>query len=179
MKKIAALLLVLNVVPVAAQTAAPVAPPPAAKPTLAELGLFIYPAKGQAPDQQKADEGACYQWAETQTGLTTTGGSVDTKAAADAAKKQTADATQGAAVVGAAKGAVVGVAIGAIAGDSGQGAAIGAIAGAIGGRRAKKAAEAQAAQAGAQQATQANQQALNTFRKAASACLEGRGYTVK
>ena len=29
------------------------------------------------------------------------------------------------------------------------------------------------------EAVQANQQAIDTFKKAAAACLEGRGYTVK
>ena len=178
MRTTAALLLVLAAGPLAAQTVAPVAAP-AAKPTLAQLGLFIYPAKGQTPDQQKADEAACTTWAETNTGLTPSTGTVNTEAAAAAAKQQAADKTQGAAVAGAAKGAVAGVAIGAIAGDAGKGAAIGAVAGAIGGRRQKKSVEAQAAQAGAQQATQANQQAIETFKKAAGACLEGRGYTVK
>ena len=173
------LLMMLATGPLAAQVATPAAPPPAAKPTLAQLGLFIYPAKGQTPEQQKADEDACYQWAETQTGMQVGSGTVDTKAAGDAARSQAAEQTQGAAVAGAAKGAVAGVAIGAIAGDAGKGAAIGAVAGAMGGRRAKKQAEAQAAQQGAQQAQQANQQALETFKKAAGACLEGRGYTAK
>ncbi|MGH7675196.1 MAG: hypothetical protein ACREMV_07980, partial [Gemmatimonadales bacterium] len=65
-----------------------------------------------------------------------------------------------------------------IAGDAGTGAAIGA-AGAMGGRRAKQRVEAEAAQAGAQQAQAQNQQAVDTFKKAAGACLEGRGYAVK
>ncbi len=134
MRIVAALVLALIAASLAAQTVAP-APPPAAKPTLAQLGLFIYPAKGQTPDQQKADETACTGWAETQTGLTASTGTVNTDAAAQAAKQQAAQQTQGAAVKGAAKGAVAGVAIGAIAGDAGQGAAIGAVAGAIGGRR--------------------------------------------
>jgi hypothetical protein len=162
-----------------AQVATQTAPPAAAKPTFAQIGLFIYPAKGQTPEQQKLDEDACYGWAETQTGTTMGTGSVDTDAAAKAAQQQAAEQTQGAAVVGAAKGAAAGAAIGAIAGDAGKGAAIGAVAGGIGGRRAKKSAEAHAAQAGAQQATQTNQQMIETFKKAAGACMEGRGYTVK
>jgi hypothetical protein len=178
MRNTAALVLLLTAGPLAAQTVA-VAPAPPPKPTLAQMGLFVYPAKGQAPDQQKADEAACYTWAETNTGLVPSAGTVDTEAAAAAAKQQAAEKTQGAAVAGAAKGALAGVAIGAIAGDAGQGAAIGAVAGAMGGRRKKKAVEAQAAQAGAQQAVQSNQQAIDTFKKAAAACLEGRGYTVK
>jgi hypothetical protein len=162
----------------AAQTAVqqqPAAPPP----TLAQIGMIIYPAGGQTPEQQQADEAACTQWAEAQTGLTLQAGGVDTQAAAQAAQQQAAQATQGAAVVGAAKGAAVGVAIGAIAGDAGKGAAIGAVAGGVAGRRAKKQAEAQAAQQGAAQAQAQNQQAIDTFKKAAGACLEGRGYSVK
>ena len=30
---------------------------------------YVYPAKGQSPDQQKKDESACYQWAVQQTGI--------------------------------------------------------------------------------------------------------------
>jgi hypothetical protein len=161
---------------VAAQVAtqASQAPPP----TLKQIGMIIYPAKQQSPEQQAKDEAACTQWAESQTGIKLQSGSVDTEAAAKAAKEQTAQATQGAAVAGAAKGAVVGTAIGAVAGDAGDGAAIGAIAGAAAGRRRKKQAEAVAAQQGAQQATAQNQAMVDQFKKAAKACLEGRGYTV-
>jgi hypothetical protein len=147
--------------------------------TLEGIGMYIYPAQGQSPEQQQADESACTEWAESQTGLTLQAGSVDTQAAAAAAEQQTADATQGAAVGGAARGALAGVAIGAIAGDAGKGAAIGAVAGGIGGRRAKKSAEAQSAQAGAAQAEQQNQAAIDSFKKAAGVCLQGRGYTVQ
>lgn len=147
--------------------------------TLAGIGMYVYPANDQTPEQQRADEAACTEWAEAQTGLTLQAGSVDTQAAAAAAEQQAADATQGAAVGGAARGALAGVAIGAIAGDAGKGAAIGATAGAIGGRRAKKSVEAQSAQAGAEQAVEQNQAAIDAFKKAASVCLEGRGYTVQ
>jgi hypothetical protein len=176
---VAALTLFLNGAVAAAQTAAAPPPPPPPPPTLAQIGMFVYPAKSQTPDQQKADEAECTKWAEGKTGLVLQAGKVDTAAAAEAARQQTAQATQGAAVGGAAKGAVAGAAIGAIAGDAGKGAAIGAVAGAAGGRRAKKQAEAQAAQKGADQAVAQNQQALDTFKKAAAACLEGKGYTVK
>ncbi len=147
--------------------------------TLAGIGMYIYAANDQTPEQQQADEAACTEWAEAQTGLTIQAGSVDTEAAAAAAEQQAADATQGAAVGGAARGAAAGVAIGAIAGDAGTGAAIGAVAGGIGGRRAKKSAEAQAGSAGAAQAEEQNQAALDSFKKAAGVCLEGRGYTVQ
>jgi hypothetical protein len=147
--------------------------------TLSGIGLVIYPAGGQAPEQQQADEAACTDWAEAQTGLSIQAGSVDTEAAAAAAESQAADATTGAAVGGAARGAVGGAAIGAIAGDAGTGAAIGAVAGGIGGRRAKKGAEAQAGYAGAEAAVEQNAAAIDQFKKAAGVCLEGRGYTVQ
>lgn len=176
-------IMTVAVAALAAQTASQVQPPaapPPPPPTLAQLGLIVYPAKDQPKEQQAKDESACSDWATAQTGIRlTAGGAVNTDSAAAASKAQMADATQGAAVAGAAKGAVVGVAIGAIAGDAGTGAAIGAVAGGVAGRRAKKHAEAQAAQAGAKQATQANQAMIDQYKKAASVCLEGRGYTVK
>ena len=156
------------------------APPPgAAKPTLKSIGMMIYPAKGQSPSQQAADETACTTWAESQTGLVLSGGKVNVDSAAKASQQKAADATQGAAVVGAAKGAVGGAAIGAIAGDAGKGAAIGAVAGAMGGRHKKKQAEQQAAAQGAQQAQAQSQAATDQFKKAAAVCLQGRGYTVQ
>jgi hypothetical protein len=160
-------------------TAPQQAPPPSPPPTLAQIGMIIYPAKEQTPDQQKADEAACTQWAEAQTGLKLQAGGVNIDSAAQAAQQQAAQATQGAAVRGAARGAAGGAIVGAIAGDAGEGAAIGAVAGAVAGRRARKQAEAQAAQQGAAQAQAQNQQAIDTFKNAAAACLEGRGYTVR
>ena len=42
--------------------------------TLSSIGMFIYPAEGQSPEQQQADEAACTQWAESQTGMVPRGG---------------------------------------------------------------------------------------------------------
>jgi len=141
------------------------------------LGVLAYPAKGQSAEQQRTDETECYAWAKGQTGfdpLTTT---VDPAAAAAAAQQQTADATQGATVVGAAKGTAAGALIGAAAGDAGKGAAIGAASGAVVGRSRKKRAEKQAAAQGANAAAGAANQQVDTFKKAVGACLTGRGYT--
>ena len=183
-RSLVAAALVLGAVALAPAAVAQVTPtqqpaPAAAPPTLKQIGMIIYPSKGQTPQQQAQDEAACTQWAEAQTGLTLSGGTVNTDSAAKAAQQKTAEATQGAAVAGAAKGAVAGVAIGAIAGDAGTGAAIGAAAGAMGGRRKKKQAEQQAGAAGAQQAQAQSQQMTDTFKKAAGACLQGRGYSVQ
>lgn len=149
------------------------------KPSLTQLGMVIYPARKQSSAQQAKDEAACSAWAESQTGISVQGGTVNTEAAGKAAGEQAAHATEGAAVRGAAKGALAGVAIGAIAGDAGKGAGIGAIAGAMGGRIARKRATKQAEAQGAQQAAAQNQEMVNQFKKAVAVCLEGRGYTAR
>jgi len=146
-------------------------------PSFSLLGLIVYPAQGQSPEQQAKDEAACWDWAEAQTGMQIVVGSVDTEAAAEAAGDQAADATAGAAVGGAAKGAIAGVAIGAIAGDAGKGAAIGAAAGGMAGLRGRRQAIAAAEQQGAAGAVAANEEAINQFKNAGSVCLQGRGYT--
>ncbi|NEU09564.1 hypothetical protein GZH53_14655 [Flavihumibacter sp. R14] len=138
----------------------------------AGLKLFVYPAKGQSKQQQKADEFECYKWSMEQSGIDPLN-----LPKVQAAPEQTGPT--GGAVVGAAKGAAAGVAIGAIAGDAGEGAAIGAVAGALSGRRRGK--QAQAQQNQQSQADAANKEAelKNSFIKGFSACLEGKGYTIK
>ena len=160
----------------AAQVASTTPPPP--KPTLAELGMIVYPAQQQSAEQQLADEEACYMWAETQTGIQLSTGAPDTEAAGQAAGAQAARATEGAAVAGAARGAIAGVAIGAIAGNAGKGAAIGAAAGAMGGLSARRSAIARAQAGGAQQAQEANRELVDQVKRAVGVCLQGRGYTV-
>jgi hypothetical protein len=142
-----------------------------------KLRLIVYPAQGQTPQQQAADEQACYAWAQQQVDPSAKGPNPDS--AAQASKAKVDSATQGAGVKGAAAGAAGGALIGGVAGDAGQGAGVGAIAGALRARRAKREAEQQAeqqARAGAQ--AQASQQA-DMFRRAMVACLQGRGYTVQ
>lgn len=131
---------------------------------------YVYPAKGQSPDQQKSDEAACYSWAVQQTGFDP----AKPPPAQAVAKPPTtaAGTTPGAGLRGAAVGAVVG---GAIGGDAGTGAAVGAVAARSQSRRQNAAATQQAQQQ--QQAATQQQQAA--FGKARAACLEGRGYTVK
>jgi hypothetical protein len=116
-------------------------------------GSYVYPARGQSPEQQNRDQYECHNWAVAQTGVNPT--------AAAAAPPQ------GGAVRGAARGAAVGAIGGAIAGDAGKGAAIGAATGGVfGGMR----------QAG-QRAQQQNANAA--YQQALRACLTGRGYSVQ
>jgi len=129
---------------------------------------LVYPAKGQSAQQQGNDDGACYVWAKQTTGI-------DPALVAPPAPATGPATGGGERVQGAARGALGGVAIGAIAGDAGQGAAIGAVVGTMaGGHRARKNQEAQNQQAQAQ-----HQQQIDTFYRAYSACMEGRGYTIK
>ena len=130
------------------------------------------PSKNQSKQKQKEDEFECYKWAMEQSGIDPL----------NLPKVQAAPAETGptgGAVVGAAKGAAVGVAIGAIAGDAGKGAAIGAVAGGVAGRRAGKQAQAQQNQQSQAAATKSEQDMKNSFMKAFSVCIEGKGYTVK
>ena len=131
---------------------------------------YVYPAKGQTPEQQKADEAACYSWAVQQTGFDP----AQPAAPQQAAKPPTtATGTQpGAGVRGAARGAVVGE---VVSDDASAGAAAGAVAARGQSRRQNAAASQQATQQ--QQAAAQQQQAA--FTKARAACLEGKGYTVK
>lgn len=131
---------------------------------------IAYPAKGQSATQQNRDEGECYSWAKQKTG-------VDPAAlAASPPPLKTGPAIGGGQrAAGAARGAAGGALIGAIAGDAGKGAGIGAVAGTMAGGRQARMGQA----AGNQQIVAGQQQALHTYYRAYSACMEGRGYTIK
>jgi|WetSurSiteA1Bulk_404760.scaffolds.fasta_scaffold18724_2 hypothetical protein len=144
-----------------------------------KLGIIVFPAKGQTPEQQEADEWACLEWSMNQAGLGPDAGQQDPQAAGDAAKAQAKDATKGAAVAGAAKGAAAGAMFGAILGDTGEGAAVGATAGALKGRKAKKQAEAKAESQAEAKVAADNKAKLDTIKKGMAACLESKGYTVQ
>lgn len=136
------------------------------------LKLYAFPSKGQTQKKQKADEFECYNWAMEQSGIDPLN-----LPKVEAAPVQSGPT--GGAVVGAAKGAAAGAAIGSIAGDTGKGAAIGAVAGGLAGRRAGKQQQAQANQQSQAAATQAEADMKASFTKAFSACMEGKGYTIK
>jgi hypothetical protein len=136
------------------------------------LGIYVFPGKDQKPDQQATDEQACYSWAVQQSG-------VDPLNMTATKPDSVAKGPDGSAVKGAAKGAIAGVAIGAIAGDAGKGAAIGAAAGGMGGVAGKKKKDAQKQQQAQQQAAATDKAKIDSFKKAYSACLEGKGYSVK
>ena len=123
------------------------------------LGLYVFPSNDQNKDTQDADEVACYKWAKEQTGI-------DPINPPQVEVKQADSGPDGSAVVGGAKGAAAG-------------AAIGAVVGGLGGRRARIAGD-QAEQQQNVQAAQAQEKGMmDNFKKAFTACMEGKGYTVK
>ena len=153
----------------------------AAQPSLtARLGLHAFPAKGQSPTQESADQSQCFSWAKTQTGIDPFALQVQAAQAAPPPpdKQAVANAGQGS----GARGAAGGAAIGAIAGDAGKGAAIGATVGLVQRRRQRKQAEADQQahyESSSAASSAAFSQARANFDKAFAACLEGKGYTVK
>ena len=136
------------------------------------LGVYVFPANNQDQATQDADEMACYKWAINQTGYDPLNPPVVQGATVDRSP-------DGRAVGGAARGAAGGAAIGAIAGDAGKGAAIGALVGGVRGRRSKVVGDEMQQQANDQAAAAKSQELHNDYIRAFSACLEGKGYTVK
>jgi len=135
---------------------------------LAQQKPVIYPAKGQSTEQQQKDDGECYVWAKNTTG-------VDPAALASATPTTPAP-PKGQVAKGMMRGAVGGAVIGEVADDNaGGGAAAGAVVG--GARSAHKGKQAQAQQQ--RQATASQQQAMSTYYRGFSACMEGRGYVLK
>ena len=136
------------------------------------LGLYVFPKNDQNSEQQDADEVACYKWAKEQTG-------VDPINPPEIQAEQVDRSVDGTAVRGAAHGAAAGAAIGAIAGDAGKGAAIGAVAGGLRGRRAKVVGDEMEQQYNNAEAEAQEQELMNNFKKAFTACMEAKDYTVK
>lgn len=136
------------------------------------LGLYVFPSNEQSQETMDADEIACYKWAKEQTG-------VDPINPPQVKAAEVDRGPDGSAVVGGAKGAAAGAAIGAIAGDAGKGAAIGAVVGGLAGRRSKKHGDAVEQEQNNQAAAQTQKTLMDNFNKAFSACMEGKGYTVK
>jgi Glycine zipper len=159
---------------------------PTGKSLSATLEVYAFPKEGQTAEQQSKDEAACYDWAVSNSGIDP----FSAQKQADQAQQETEqqaqaaqESTRGAGARGAVRGAAAGALIGEIADDdAGEGAAYGAAVGAVASRRGarRESAEAQAQieeQGNAQQ--QATAEQIGNFKKAFSACLEGKDYLVK
>jgi len=136
------------------------------------LGLYVFPSNDQDQITQDADEMACFKWAKERTGF-------DPLNPTQVVAAEVDTSLDGSAVKGAARGAAAGAAIGAIAGNTGKGAAIGAVAGGLRGRRAKKYGDAAQQQNNEAAAAAKEQELANDYNKAFTACMEGKGYSVK
>lgn len=159
---------------------------PAGKSLAATLEVYAFPKEGQTAEQQSQDEAACYDWAVGNSGvdpfkLRAQGETAEAQAAQQTQAAQ--QATRGAGTRGAVRGAAAGALIGEIADDdAGEGAAYGAAIGAVTSRRAARRASAEAQQQVQQQSAaqqQASAEEAGNFKKAFSACLEGKNYLVE
>ena len=157
------------------------APPPAPNPQ-----IFVYPNNGQSADQLDRDRYGCNSWAVKQSGFDPSQAQVPPHERVQVVAMGPPPGTN--TVAGAATGAVLG-AIVSPPRAAGGGALIGALAGAIIGASADAANQQRTEErtAAIQQSydqrdlqTQARfEQRSRDYRRAISACLEGRGYTVK
>lgn len=136
------------------------------------LGLFVFPNENQDQETQDADEFASYKWAMQQTGF-------DPMNPTKVLPEETDDAPDGSALVGGAKGAAAGAVIGAISGDAGKGAAIGSVVGGMAGMRSGRYSNQVEKQQKEKAAAEKETKMLEDFKKAFSASMEAKDYTVK
>lgn len=158
----------------APREAPPAQPPPSTQ-------VYFYPTKGQSAARQERDRYECYLWAMKQTGF-------DPSQPMLAPHQRFEVLPSPPPGQDTAAGAITGAVIGAIVsprGRSAEGAVVGAVAGAMIGAASDTARQAEAErvqrkydQRDAQRMAQLEQQAAD-YRRAMTACLEGRGYTVR
>jgi len=156
-------------------------PPPAPTPPPPQTEVFFYPAHAQTAAQQDRDRYECYLWAVRQSGFDPSQANL---APTQRVVVQPGSPPGAAVAAGAVAGAILGAAIGAPH-DEAEGAVIGAIAGGALGAAVESADQAETARIQSQydasaSAVQARQEAQAlAYRRAMTACLEGRGYSVR
>ena len=143
--------------------------------------IYFYPNKGQSTEQQSRDHYACYNWAVDQTGFDPSASSIIPEQRVRVVPMPPPGQDT---IIMSIAGAVLGALIGGPR-HAAQGALIGAAGGAMAGAasdisRQESARQLEEAYANSNQARDVHKEkkALE-FRRAMSACLEGRGYTVK
>jgi hypothetical protein len=181
-RRITGLLSGLALAALAGCATAPPRPPPPPPPPAPSPTVFSYPAQGQTPEQMDRDRYECNTWAVQQTGF-------DPSQAYPQARRRVVAVAGGPppganVAAGAFSGAVIGAAVSA-PWYAGQGALIGAVGGAIiGGIIESERAHQVAAQQAQLDATVNNRdpvydRRVSDYRRAISACLEGRGYNTR
>jgi hypothetical protein len=160
------------------------APPPDAadeNPVTSESDVYVYPSKGQTEKQLDRDRYECHNWAVAQSHYNPS----DTHLAPHQQVRVVEMPPPGRdTAVGAMTGAVIGSSV-ARRRDSGEGAVAGAIVGAMIGASSDAARQKSAARDNGRLSAEAQAERARLerqaadYRRAISACLEGRGYTVK
>lgn len=148
--------------------------------------LFVYPAKGQSQEQLANDRYECHRWAVQESGFDPTefGAEPPRIVKVPVPENKAAGATSKGAAAGAIAGAVLGH-----GDDKLKNAVIGAVVGSIAGAAVEQSGQLEAEGQAREQAEKQSQQIAQSkaekavqrsnYRRAISACLEGRGYTVK
>ena len=165
----------------AAYREAPSASQQSPSPKAPIIQVYFYPKQGQTTEQQSRDHYECYNWAMEKTGFDPSQSSIPSERRV----KVVPMPPPGHDIVALA---IAGAVLGALIGGpyhSGQGALIGAGSGALIGAASDASRQQYAEQM--EEAYARNDQALDTryegkardFRRAMSACLEGRGYSVQ
>lgn len=149
------------------------APPP---PPPINTTVYAYPLHGQTPEQLDRDRYECYVWARNQTGFDPSAANVPAQARVQVVGGPPPGTGT---AVGAVSGAVIGAAVSS-PWTRGFGALAGALIGGAIGSSADAAQQARAQQVYAMNSAEyahMEHQAAD-YRRALSACLEGRGYSV-
>jgi hypothetical protein len=150
----------------------PVRPPPTTQ-------VYVYPTSGQTADQLGRDRYECYLWGVKQTGFDPSQTSLAPSQRVEVVPMPPSGTDTAA---GAITGAIVGA---AVARDAAAGAIGGAILGGAAGAVSDAQREARAKQVQSRYDQRASvrmarlEEQAGNYRRALSACLEGRGYTVK
>lgn len=154
------------------------APRRPAEPPTPPQRVFFYPQQGQSPEQQDRDRYECYTWAVRETGFDPSRHPISVEQRQAAVPAPSGALTVGGAVAGAVLGAAV-----AGHGDAGAGAVIGGVAGGMLGHAAEtsqaEAARRAAAERPRYRTNPRYADEVRDYRRAMSACLEGRGYSVR
>jgi hypothetical protein len=154
-----------------------VTPPPPPPPNTT---VYAYPLQGQTPQQLDRDRYECYVWAKGQTGFDPSAPNVPAEDRVRVVSGPPGPPPGATTAFGAITGAFLGAAV-----SSPRNAGVGALAGALIGGAVGASAEAanqprvtEVAVPDRAQMIQIQRQAAD-YRRAMSACLEGRGYSVR
>ena len=151
-------------------------------PRPADTRVFAYATRGQSAETQSRDRFECHEWAVAQAGVDPSSPGSSAARSVPTAPAASSAANTAAVVNGAVAGAVVGAVV-ARPRDTGRGAIIGAVAGGLLGEVNHQARVERQQRMGERiaerHASREEEREAGNYRRALSACLEGRGYSVR